>query len=122
MCYLFVTFSWSLSDCTLKDKIGFQLPQSNIVWILDPEVILDELDPDDDGNAEEDYEGYEGYYDEEGGDESMTSDQGGQLESSQGRFQPKILSRNINAHVGIFCFLIYFDWPLLFIVIPQPFK
>lgn len=53
---------------------------------------MDEPDPDDDGNAEEDYEGYEGYYDEEGGDESMTSDQGGQSESSQGRFQPKILS------------------------------
>jgi hypothetical protein len=69
---------------------------------LDPEVILDEPDPDDDGNPEEDYEGYEGYYDEEGGDESMTSDQGGQSESSQGRFQPEIIGRNIDEHLSIF--------------------
>jgi len=71
---------------------------------------LDEPDPDDDGNAEEDYEGYEGYYDEEGGDESMTSDQGGQSESSQGRFQPKILSWNIDAHLGIFPSLFTLIW------------
>ena len=75
---------------------------------LDPEVILDEPDPDDDGNPEEDYEGYEGYYDEEGGDESMTSDQGGQSESSQGRFQPDILSRNVDGYLGI----IWLGWLL----------
>lgn len=53
----------------------------------DPEIVLDTADPNSEANLDEDYEGYEGFYDDEneGSFASNDSASASHNESSQGR-------------------------------------
>ena len=54
--------------------------------LSDPEVVLDPADPNNDANLDEDYEGYEGYYDDENEGSFASNDSASaSQESSQGR-------------------------------------